>query len=80
MATWPRRNALARGSGAAEERAGTLANEHEARPVPANHGEVGGASLAGGVGAHRGRGARGARGARDNWRTQTADGARSLGE
>lgn len=62
MATWPRRNALARGSGAAEERAGTLANEHEARPVPANHGEVGGASLAGGVGAHRGRGARGARG------------------
>lgn len=31
----------------------------------------------GGVGVHRGRGARGAP---DNWRTQTADGARPLGE
>lgn len=77
VATWPFRNALARGSGAAEERAGTLASGHEAQLVPANHGEVGGASPAGGVGAHRGRGARGAR---DNWRTQTADGARPLGE
>lgn len=47
VATWPRRNARARGPGASQERAGTLASGHQARPALANHGEVGGASPGG---------------------------------